>query len=124
MAHEAAARQEGRRVRVIAGKDKGLEGKVIAVCPSGDKVIVGASTSSSGTPTGAAERPRRTTGWHRHPGGPDPRLQRDARRRMDGNEVATRVGYNRVEVHQAPPRRLDVHGFRSVRIARATGEEI
>jgi large subunit ribosomal protein L24 len=32
--------KKGDVVRVIAGKDKGVEGKVIAVLPSRDRVIV------------------------------------------------------------------------------------
>ena len=39
-------------------------------------------------------------------------------------KVTTRVGYNRVEVQKRRPDGSTYTGFRSVRIARRTGEEI
>ena len=42
----------------------------------------------------------------------------------DGDEVVTRIGYNRVEVTKRRPDGSEYKGTRSVRIARATGEEI
>ncbi len=41
-----------------------------------------------------------------------------------GDEVVTRVGYNRVEVTKRRPDGSEYKSFRSVRIARATGQEI
>ena len=42
----------------------------------------------------------------------------------DGDEVVTRVGYNRVEVTKRRPDGSEYTGTRSIRIARAPGEEI
>ena len=41
-----------------------------------------------------------------------------------GDEVVTRVGYDRVEVTKRRPDGSEYKGHRSIRIARATGEEI
>jgi large subunit ribosomal protein L24 len=41
-----------------------------------------------------------------------------------GDEVVTRVGYDRVEVTKRRPDGSEYKSFRSVRIARATGQEI
>ena len=41
-----------------------------------------------------------------------------------GDEVLTRVGYDRVEVTKRRPDGSEYKSTRSVRIARATGEEI
>ena len=42
----------------------------------------------------------------------------------DGNEVVTRVGYERVEVTKRRPDGSEYKSTRSMRIARVTGEEI
>ena len=41
-----------------------------------------------------------------------------------GDEVVTRVGYDRVEVTKRRPDGSEYKSFRSMRIARATGQEI
>ena len=41
-----------------------------------------------------------------------------------GDEVVTRIGYNRVEVTKRRPDGSEYKGTRAVRIARVTGEEI
>ena len=41
-----------------------------------------------------------------------------------GEDVVTRVGYNRVEATKRRPDGYEYKGHRSIRIARATGEEI
>ena len=42
----------------------------------------------------------------------------------EGEEVVTRIGYDRVEVTKRRPDGSEYKATRSVRIARATGEEI
>ena len=42
----------------------------------------------------------------------------------EGEDVVTRVGYNRVEATKRRPDGSEYKGYRSIRIARATGEEI
>ena len=72
--------QEGRHRLVIAGKDKGAKGKVIAGLPrAADGSWSRASTGSRSTP-GSARPARRQDRRHRHPGGADPRHQRDGGR--------------------------------------------
>jgi large subunit ribosomal protein L24 len=83
--------KKGDTVVVIAGKDKGAKGKVIAGLPaSEDKVLVeGVNRVKKHTKVRTTQRggeDRR----HRHPGGPDPRLERDGGR-LEGKP--TRVGY-------------------------------
>ena len=50
--------RKGDRVKVIAGKDHGLVGEVIAVYPEKDRVTVAGSTSSSGTSRTPRSSPR------------------------------------------------------------------
>jgi large subunit ribosomal protein L24 len=42
----------------------------------------------------------------------------------EGEEIVTRIGYDRVEVRKRRPDGSEYASTRSVRIARATGEEI
>jgi len=132
--------KKGDLVRVIAGKSKGLEGKIISVLPEDEKVIVeGVNRVKKHTKVQQAQRGGTTGGI----------VTQEAPIHVsnvmliveitdaDGKKqkVTTRVGYNRVEVQKRRPdgcvevqkRRPDgstYTGFRSVRISRRTGEEI
>ncbi|GAA2097669.1 50S ribosomal protein L24 [Microlunatus panaciterrae] len=119
---------KGDKVKVIAGKDKGLVGEVIAVHPASHKVTVqgvnivkrhlrdtsaqpqGRSTTKGGIVS--SEAPIHVSNVQL--------VVKDG----EGNEVATRVGYDRVEVTKRRPDGSEYKAFRSVRIARKTGEEI
>ena len=119
---------KGDRVKVIAGKDKGLVGEVIAVYPERNKVTVAGVNivkrhlrDSSAQPQGrqttkggivSSEAPIHASNVQL--------VVRDG----DGNEVVTRVGYLRTEVTKRRPDGSEYPSTRSIRIARKTGEEI
>ena len=101
--------KKGDTVLVIAGKDKGAKGKVLAAYPRQDKVLV-EGVNRVKKHTRITHHPaRRQDRRHRHPGGPDPRLERDGRRLR----------------RQADPGRLpDRRNGQKVRIARSTGKDL
>jgi len=118
---------KGDRVKVIAGKDKGALGEVIAVYPEQHRVTVSGvnivkrhrrDTSQSQSRSAAkggiisAEAPIHASNVQL--------LVKDG----DGTEVATRVGYERVPVTKKRSDGSEYSSTRSVRIARKTGEEI
>ena len=73
--------KKGDVVKVIAGKDKGAEGKVIQVLREEQRVIVEGVNRDQAPHQGRQPgRPRGQHRRHHHHRGPDPRLQRDARR--------------------------------------------
>ncbi len=75
--------KKGDTVKVIAGSDKGAEGKVIAVLREEQRVIVeGVNRVKRHTKVVNQGGRAGTTGRHHHHRGPDPRVQRDARRRQ------------------------------------------
>jgi large subunit ribosomal protein L24 len=119
---------KGDRVKVIAGKDKGLVGEVIAVYPERPKVTVAGVNivkrhlkDSSAQPQGrsttkggiiSSEAPI-------HASNVQLVVKNEA-----GEEVVTRIGYDRVEVTKRRPDGSEYKSTRAVRIARVTGEEI
>ena len=119
---------KGDRVKVITGKDKGLVGEVLAVFPERQKVTVagvnivkrhlkdttGQQQGRSATSGGivSSEAPIHVSNVQL--------LVKNS----DGEDVVTRVGYNRVEATKRRPDGSEYKGYRSIRIARATGEEI
>jgi len=120
--------RKGDRVKVIAGKDKGLTGEILAVYPDQEKVTVQGVNivkrhlrDSSTQPQGG----RRVQGGIVSSEAPIhvsnvQLIVRDG----DGNEVPTRVYYERVEVTKRRPDGSEYKGFRSVRMATKTKEEI
>src|SRR3712207_8978795 len=119
---------KGDRVKVIAGKDKGLVGEVIAVFPERQKVTVAGVNiakrhlkDTSGQPQG---RPGASGGIVSseapiHVSNVQLVVKNEA-----GDEVVTRVRYDRVEVTKRRPDGTEYTSTRAVRIARVTGEEI
>jgi large subunit ribosomal protein L24 len=119
---------KGDRVKVIAGKDKGVVGEIIAVYPGRSKVTVSGVNivkrhlrDTSAQPQGrqstkggivASEAPI-------HASNVQLVVKNDA-----GDEVVTRIGYERVAVTKRRSDGTEYQGFRSVRIAKKTGEEI
>ena len=68
---------KGDTVLVIAGKDKGAKGKVLQAYPTRNRVLVeGVNRIKKHTAVSTTQRGAQL-GRHRHPGSPDPRLQRD-----------------------------------------------
>ncbi len=126
--------KKGDVVRVIAGKDKGAEGKVISVLSEQDRVIVeGVNRIKRHTKVVNQGGRAGTTGGiitqeaavHVS----NVMLLVDAPKDSDaksvkGGKVTTRIGYRRDEVAK---RRADGSTYpaeRSVRVARKSGEEI
>jgi large subunit ribosomal protein L24 len=119
---------KGDRVKVIAGKDKGAVGEVIAVYPDTHRVTVAGVNIVKRhlRDTSAQPQARQTTKGGIvtqeapiHASNVQLLVKND-----DGDEVVTRVGYDRVEVTKRRPDGSEYKAFRSVRIARKTGEEI
>jgi large subunit ribosomal protein L24 len=104
--------KKGDTVMVIAGKDKGAVGKVIAAIPTQDRVIVeGVNLVKKHTKIGQTSRGAKTGGIITqeasiHVSNVLPVVK------VDGKDVPTRVGY-----------RVDEDGTK-VRIAKRTNEEL
>ncbi|HLR86023.1 MAG TPA: 50S ribosomal protein L24 [Nocardioidaceae bacterium] len=117
--------KKGDQVRVVAGKDKGVEGKVIAVEPQRERVIVeGVNRVKRHTKAQQqGGRAGNTGGIITQEAGvhvSNVMLVVDA----DGEKATTRVGYRRED---ATKKRSDGSTYetqRSVRVAKRTGEEI
>jgi large subunit ribosomal protein L24 len=118
---------KGDRVKVITGKDKGLVGEVIAVFPERSKVTVaGVNIVKRHLRDTSGQQGRNAT-----KGGivasEAPIHASNVQlvvKNAEGVEVVTRISYNRVEVTKRRPDGTEYPGFRSVRIAKKTGEEI
>ncbi|MFX4272247.1 50S ribosomal protein L24 [Propionibacteriaceae bacterium Y1685] len=118
---------KGDKVKVIAGKDKGTTGEVIAVYPNQEKVTVQGVNIVKRHLRDQQNQPQgqRTEGGIVSSEAPIHAsnvqlLVKDS----DGNEVVTRVAYDRVEVTKRRSDGSEYKGWRSVRIARKTGEEV
>jgi large subunit ribosomal protein L24 len=120
--------RKGDRVKVIAGKDKGLVGEVLAVQPDRELVTVSGVNIVKRHLKDTSAQPQnsqRTQGGIVSSEAPVhvsnvALLVKDS----DGNEVTTRIGHRRDEVTKRRPDGTEYTAFRSVRIARKTGEEI
>lgn len=116
--------KKGDRVKVIAGKDKGRIGDIIEVLPEQGRVIVeGVNVVKKHTPD------RSQQGGTNNGGIITTEAPIDASNvqlvvKVDGDEVVTRVGYERREVTKRRPDGTEYAAFRSVRVARKTGKEI
>ncbi len=109
--------KKGDRVVVIAGRDKGLVGKVIAAYPTQDKVLVeGVNVRTKHTKVGQTPRGAKTGGIT-HEEAPihvsNVMLAVD----VDGKTVGTRVGYRYI-YDEAKKKQF------KVRYAKRTGEDI
>ena len=122
--------KKGDVVRVIAGKDKGAEGRVISVIAEQDRVIVegvnrvkrhtkvvnqgGRAGSTGGIVTQEAAIHVSNV-----------MLLVDAPKGSDAKgKVTTRIGFRRDEVTKRRPDGSTYTAHRSVRVARKSGEEI
>ena len=125
--------KKGDVVRVIAGKDKGAEGKVIAVQPEQDRVVVeGVNRIKRHTKVVNQGGRAGTTGGiitqeaaiHVS----NVMLLVDAPKGADGSsgkgKVTTRIGHRRDEVSKRRSDGSTYPALRSTRIARKSGEEI
>src|SRR5213083_1633106 len=110
--------KKGDQVRVIAGKSKGLDGKIIVEGVNRVKKHTKVQQAQRGGTTGGIvtqEAPIHVSNVMLLV-----EVDKDGKRQ----KVTTRVGYNRVEVQKRRPDGSTYAGFRSVRVARRTGEEI
>jgi large subunit ribosomal protein L24 len=125
--------KKGDVVRVIAGKDKGAEGKVIAVQSENDRVVVegvnrikrhtkvvnqgGRAGTTGGIVTQeAAIHVSNVMLLVDAPKGGDDKAPK--------GKVTTRIGYRRNEVTKRRPDGSTYPALRSTRVARKSGEEI
>jgi len=125
--------KKGDVVRVIAGKDKGAEGKVIAVQSENDRVVVegvnrikrhtkvvnqgGRAGTTGGIVTQeAAIHVSNVMLLVDAPKGADDKAPK--------GKVTTRIGYRRNEVTKRRPDGSTYPALRSTRVARKSGEEI
>ena len=113
--------KKGDVVRVIAGKDKGAEGRVISVLSEQDRVVVeGVNRIKRHTKVVNQGGRAGTTGGIITTEAP---IHVSNVMLVEGNGV-TRVGYRREEVAKRRPDGSTYAGTRSVRISRRTGKEI
>ena len=127
--------KKGDVVRVIAGKDKGAEGKVISVLPEADRVIVeGVNRIKRHTKVVNQGGRAGTTGGivtqeaAIHVSNvmllvDAPKSGSDDGKKAKG-KVTTRIGYRRDDVTKSRPDGSTYPAKRSIRIARTSGEEI
>ena len=120
--------RKGDRVKVISGKDRGLVGEVIAVYPHRNKVTVaGVNIVKRHLRDTAAQPQARQTTKGGIVSSEAPIHASNVQlvvKNSEGEEVVTRIGYDRVEATKRRPDGSEYKSTRSVRIARATGEEI
>jgi large subunit ribosomal protein L24 len=118
--------KKGDRVKVIAGKDKGRVGEIIAVFPEAGRVIVqGVNLVKKHKPA----TPNQQTRQNNAAGIITTEAPIDVSNvqlvvKVDGKDEVTRVGYERQEVSKRRPDGTEYTATRSVRIARKTGKEI
>jgi large subunit ribosomal protein L24 len=120
--------RKGDRVKVISGKDRGLVGEVIAVYPDRNKLTVaGVNVVKRHLRDTSAQPQARQTTKGGIVSSEAPISASNVQlvvKNSDGEEIVTRIGYDRVEVRKRRPDGSEYSSTRSVRIARATGEEI
>ncbi|MGJ9413145.1 50S ribosomal protein L24 [Aeromicrobium sp. CF4.19] len=115
--------KKGDQVKVIAGADKGVEGKVISVIAERDRVIVEGVNrvkrhTRTGTDGGANTGGIITSEAAVHVS--NVMLVVDA----DGDKTTSRVGYRRDDVTKTRSDGSSYSAHRSVRVASKTGKEI
>jgi large subunit ribosomal protein L24 len=113
--------KKGDTVKVVAGKDKGAEGKVILVLREEQRVVVeGVNRIKKHTKVVNQGGRAGTTGGIITTEAP---IHVSNVMLVEGNGV-TRVGYRREEVQKRRPDGSTYAGTRSVRISRKTGKEV
>jgi large subunit ribosomal protein L24 len=115
--------KKGDHVKVIAGNDKGVEGKVIEVLTETDRVIVEGVNrvkrhTKTGQTGGASTGGIITSEASIHIS--NVMLVVDA----DGGKTTSRVGFRRDDVTKNRPDGSNYQAQRSVRVATKTGKEI
>ena len=117
--------KKGDRVKVIAGKDKGKTGEIIAVDPRAQRVTVeGVNVVKRHKRESQGANGRRIEGGIISSEAPIHVSNVQLVTKVDGKEVVTRVGYKRVDVTKKRSDGSEYPAQRSVRIAQKTGKEI
>ena len=120
--------RKGDRVKMIAGKDKGLIGEVLATQPErGTVTVAGVNIVKRHLNDSSAQPQSRQTTKGGIVSSEAPVHASNVQlvvKNAEGDEVVTRVGYERVEVTKRRPDGSEYKSTRSMRIARVTGEEI
>ncbi len=117
--------KKGDVVRVVAGRDKGAEGKVIAVMREDNRVIVeGVNRVKRHTRLINQGGRGGTTGGIITQEAPIDASNVMLLVEVDGKKVPTRIGAKRVEVTKTRGDGTTYTAHRSVRVATKTGEEI
>ena len=117
--------KKGDRVKVIAGKDKGTIGEIIAVFIAQERVIVeGVNIMKRHRRESQGAGGRRIEGGIITSEAPIHVSNVQLVTKVDGADVVTRVGYDRVEVTKKRADGSEYKAFRSQRVARKTGKEI
>jgi large subunit ribosomal protein L24 len=120
--------RKGDRVKIIAGKDKGLVGEVLATQPErGTVTVAGVNIVKRHLKDSTAQPQSRQTTKGGIVSSEAPVHASNVQlvvRNEAGAEVVTRVGYERVEVTKRRPDGSEYKSTRSMRVARVTGEEI
>jgi large subunit ribosomal protein L24 len=117
--------KKGDQVRVVAGQDKGAEGKVIAVLSDRRRVIVeGVNRVKRHTKVVQSGGRSGTTGGIVTQEAPIHLSNVMLLVEDDGKKVPTRIGFRRDEVTKRRPDGSTYAAQRSIRIARRTGKEI
>ena len=117
--------KKGDRVKVIAGKDKGKTGEIIAVDPRAQKVTVeGVNVVKRHKRESQGADGRRIEGGIISSEAPIHVSNVQLVTKVDGKEDVTRVGYKRVDVTKKRSDGSEYPSQRSVRIAQKTGKEI
>ncbi len=119
--------KKGDRVRVIAGKDKGLVGEVLRVDVERARVTVSGVNIVKRHKKDSASQPQSgkvVKGGIISSEAPIHVSNVALVVKVDGKEVTTRVGYEREEVTKRRSDGTEYTATRSVRIARKTGEKI
>ena len=120
--------RKGDRVKMIAGKDKGLVGEVLATQPErGTVTVAGVNIVKRHLKDTTAQPQSRQTTKGGIVSSEAPVHASNVQlvvKNTEGDEVVTRVGYERVEVTKRRPDGSEYKSTRSMRIARVTGEEI
>ncbi len=124
MTHDLSIKK-GDLVRVVAGRDKGAEGRVIGVRTEERRVIVeGVNRVKRHTKVVQQGGRGGTSGGIVTQEAPIHVSNVMLLVEVDGSKVPTRVGYRRDEVTKTRPDGTTYTAHRSVRVAKRTGKEI
>jgi large subunit ribosomal protein L24 len=125
MSKKGLSIKKGDVVRVIAGKDKGAEGKVIAVLPDENRVIVeGVNRVKRHTRVVQQGGRGGTTGGIVTQEAAVHASNVMLLTEVDGKKVPTRIGAKRVDVDKTRADGSTYKAHRSVRVATKNGEEV